>query len=119
MAQANWTPGDWKGYFDAVAGKPARETLVCALGKFEEEEFSRRGAEHAEEEGGGEERLAVDEGAKKPDGVTRTYHTRAQVEAMLAAFEVEMLDEQEKEGKNAYGVPKYWHAFHVVARKKA
>lgn len=28
---------DWAGYFDAVAGKPARETLLLALGRFAEE----------------------------------------------------------------------------------
>jgi SAM-dependent methyltransferase len=59
-----------------------------------------------------------DEWAKKPDGVTRTYHTRDQVEAMLAPFTIEMLDEVEKPGKNAFGEPKYWHVFHVVARKR-
>lgn len=56
--------------------------------------------------------------AKRDDGVARTYHTRAEVEAMLAAFEVEMLDEVERMGKTAMGEPKYWHVFHVVAKKK-
>jgi hypothetical protein len=37
---------------------------------------------------------------------------------MLAALEVEMLDEVERDGKNAFGEPKYWHVFHVVARKR-
>jgi tellurite methyltransferase len=59
-----------------------------------------------------------DEWASKPDGVTRTYHTREQVEAMLGPFEIEMLDEIERPGKTALGEPKYWHVFHVVARKR-
>lgn len=59
-----------------------------------------------------------DEWASKPDGVTRTYHTREQVEAMLAPFDLELLDEVEKPGKNAFGEPKYWHVFHVVAKKR-
>jgi SAM-dependent methyltransferase len=56
--------------------------------------------------------------ARRPDAVTRTYHTRPQVEAMLGAFDVEMLDEVERPGKTAFGEPKDWHVFHVVARKK-
>jgi trans-aconitate methyltransferase len=59
-----------------------------------------------------------DEWATKPDGVTRTYHSREQVEAMLAPFEVELLDEVQRPGKNALGQPKYWHVFHIVARKR-
>lgn len=59
-----------------------------------------------------------DSWAKEPDGVTRTYHTRAQVESMLTGFEAELLDEVQRPGKNALGEPKYWHVFHVVARKR-
>ena len=59
-----------------------------------------------------------DEWATRPDGVTRTYHTREQVEAMLGPFTIEMLDEVERPGKTALGEPKYWHVFHVVARKR-
>jgi Methyltransferase domain len=32
---------DWPGYFAAVLGKPARETLLVALELFEKEEFSK------------------------------------------------------------------------------
>jgi tellurite methyltransferase len=56
--------------------------------------------------------------AKRPDGVTRTYHTRAEVEAMLAPFDLDMLDEVERPGKTAMGEPKYWHVFHIVAKKR-
>lgn len=60
-----------------------------------------------------------DEWATKPgDGVTRTYHSRQEVEAMLAGFEPEFLDEVERPGKTAAGEPKYWHIFHIVARKR-
>lgn len=59
-----------------------------------------------------------DEWARKPDGKTRTYHSRAEVESMLRGFEAEHLDEVERPGKNAFGDEKYWHVFHVVARKK-
>jgi tellurite methyltransferase len=207
------TPGmpgaeDWAAYFDAVAGLPARETLVCALERFEAGsyfaidlgcgdgrdtvELLRRGwrvlAIDSSAEGLArltrataspqlgaasratlETRLARfettplppadlvnasfsiphcspaefpamwerivrairpggrfagqlfgvrDEWATKPDGVIRTYHTREQVQAMLGPFEVEMLDEVERPGKNAFGEPKYWHVFHIVARKR-
>src|SRR5262249_23935740 len=201
-----WKPGDWKSYFDAVAGLPARETLVFALGQFEKEgaeaplavdlgcgdgrdavvmlergwsvvavDSGAEGIARLERRVSGEargrlrtivaryedaqwprcdlvnasfsiphcspahfpglwERIARsirpggrfagqlfgvnDSWAKRPDGVTRPYHTRGEVEAMLAAFEVEMLSEVEQDGKTAFGEPKYWHVFHVVARKK-
>ncbi len=199
---------DWPAYFDAVAGLPARETLLAALDRFDREappaagrlavdlgcgsgrdtfEILRRGWRVLAVDGhpAGIERLRVglppeaaarletlvarfqdapippcdlvnasfsiphcapadfppmwsriaaairpggrfagqffgvnDDWSRRADGVTRTYHTRAQVEAMLGAFEVEMLDEVERPGKTAFGEPKYWHVFHVVARKK-
>ena len=46
-----------------------------------------------------------------------TFHSRAQVEELLAGLEVELLDELEQDGQTAVGEPKYWHLFHVVARK--
>ena len=45
-----------------------------------------------------------------------TFHTRAEVEALLAGFEVERLDEMEENGATATGKPKHWHLFHVVVR---
>lgn len=60
-----------------------------------------------------------DEWATKPDGITRTYHTREQVESLLTPFEIEMLDEVERPGKTALGEAKYWHVFHIVARKRS
>jgi SAM-dependent methyltransferase len=59
-----------------------------------------------------------DEWATGPDGITRTYHSREQVAAMLEPFETEFLDEVERPGKTALGEPKYWHVFHIVARKR-
>ncbi len=57
--------------------------------------------------------------AAEPDGLTRTYHTRAQVESMLQGGGLipEHLDEVERPGKTALGDDKYWHVFHIVARK--
>lgn len=46
-----------------------------------------------------------------------TFHTREGVQKLLAGFETEHLEEVEKEGKLISGQPKYWHVFHVVARK--
>ena len=45
-------------------------------------------------------------------------HTRAEVEALLEAFEVERLQEFEGESTTAIGKLKQWHLFHVVARKR-
>ena len=44
--------------------------------------------------------------------------TRAEVEALLEPFEVELLDEFDGEGPTAIGKTKHWHVFHVVARKR-
>jgi SAM-dependent methyltransferase len=46
-----------------------------------------------------------------------TCHSAAQVQQLLAAFEVEYLEEEERQGKTAVGEPKYWHLFSIVARK--
>ncbi|NJO79774.1 MAG: class I SAM-dependent methyltransferase [Cyanobacteria bacterium RM1_2_2] len=48
----------------------------------------------------------------------RTHHTRQQVESLLQPFEVEWLEEEEHPGVTAIGEEKYWHIFHIVARKK-
>jgi hypothetical protein len=45
----------------------------------------------------------------------RTW-TRVEVESLLAPFEVEMLDEHDRDGW-VFTKPKHWHVFHVVARK--
>ena len=44
-------------------------------------------------------------------------HTREQVEQLLTDFEIELLEEEEHPGKTALEVEKYWHLFHIVARK--
>jgi SAM-dependent methyltransferase len=47
----------------------------------------------------------------------RSHHTREQVEVLLQPFIVEWLEEEEHFGKTAIGEEKYWHIFHIVARK--
>ena len=46
-----------------------------------------------------------------------SHHTRQQIDQLLTAFEVEFLDEEEHPGKTALGEEKYWHLYHIVARK--
>ncbi|MBP5974883.1 class I SAM-dependent methyltransferase [Brasilonema sp. CT11] len=46
------------------------------------------------------------------------HHTTQQVEMLLQLFEIEMLQEEDHPGKTAIGEEKYWHIFHIVARKK-
>jgi SAM-dependent methyltransferase len=46
-----------------------------------------------------------------------TFHSRAEVDALLARFEVELLDEVEEDGQTAVGDEKHWHLFHVVVRR--
>lgn len=48
------------------------------------------------------------------DGMT--FHTRAEVEALLADFAVERLDEEEDDSVTPRGEAKHWHVFHIVAR---
>jgi tellurite methyltransferase len=47
----------------------------------------------------------------------RTHHTRQEVETLLRPFVVEYFAEEEHLGKTAKGEEKYWHLFHIVARK--
>jgi tellurite methyltransferase len=194
---------DWSGYFQAVLGKPPRDTLVRALDLFDQEpragryavdlgcgegrdtlELLRRGwrvlATDAHPEafahltprvqGEARERLQIvampferlhippadlvnasyclpfcDGGefaglwarivaAIRPGGrfagqffgdrdewirCGHTLHlTRAQVEESLRGFEIEWLEEEEKDDVMATGGMKHWHVFHVVARKR-
>jgi SAM-dependent methyltransferase len=46
-----------------------------------------------------------------------TFHTRAEVEALFADFELEGLREEDEDGEAVSG-PKHWHVFHVIARKR-
>ncbi len=46
-----------------------------------------------------------------------TFHSAGQVASLLAdGFEIEILDEMEKDGE-AFSGPKHWHVFNIVARK--
>jgi tellurite methyltransferase len=48
----------------------------------------------------------------------RTHDTRDQVELLLSAFDIELLNEREYDGQTALGTPKHWHLFEVAARKR-
>jgi SAM-dependent methyltransferase len=48
----------------------------------------------------------------------RAHQTRAEVEALLAPFDVESFREDEEDKADALGYAKHWHAFHVVAKKR-
>jgi SAM-dependent methyltransferase len=56
-----------------------------------------------------------DDWADTPD---MTFHTREEVDTLLAGFEIEKLHEQDEDGEAVSG-PKHWHVFHVIARKRA
>jgi SAM-dependent methyltransferase len=47
-----------------------------------------------------------------------THHRRVKVESLLEPFSVEWLAEEEHPGQTALGEDKYWHLFHIVARKR-
>ncbi len=44
-------------------------------------------------------------------------HTRAELDELLAPFEVERLDVFDDEGTTVVGTRKHWHIYHVVARR--
>ena len=46
------------------------------------------------------------------------FHTRPQIEQLLAPFEIELLDEEDHPGKTALGEEKHWHLYNIVARKR-
>ncbi|MFH7241992.1 MAG: class I SAM-dependent methyltransferase [Spirulina sp.] len=47
-----------------------------------------------------------------------THHRRDQVNALLAPFTVEWLEEENHPGQTALGEAKHWHLFNIVARKR-
>lgn len=49
----------------------------------------------------------------------KSHVTRAQLLELLGAYDVEYLDEVEKDGSDAMGGVKHHHVFHVVARKRS
>jgi tellurite methyltransferase len=51
-----------------------------------------------------------------PEG---TFHSRTQVELLLAGWEIVQLNEMEWDGTPAVGEPKHWHVFEIVARGSA
>ena len=44
--------------------------------------------------------------------------TRAELNALLDGYDVEFLEEIDRDGETAPGRPKHWHIFHLVARKR-
>lgn len=54
---------------------------------------------------------------------TRTFHSKEEIEQLFSGFQMEMLEEEEFDGRcygeNGEPVPKHWHIFYVVARKEA
>ena len=56
-----------------------------------------------------------DSWASLPD---RSHQSRAEAERLLSPFDLEMFNEEEREGNDAGGFTKHWHVFHIVARKK-
>jgi len=50
------------------------------------------------------------------DNKDMTFHTEAQVRAMIGKLETEYFHEQDEDGQAASG-PKHWHVFTVIARK--
>lgn len=58
-----------------------------------------------------------DSWARRGDGLT--IHTRGDVDARFAGWELLLIDEEETDSITPRGEAKHWHVFHVVARKPA
>jgi tellurite methyltransferase len=193
---------DWPGYFEAVLGKGARETLLTALDSFEREEFTTgfavdvaagEGRDTLELLGRGWRVVATDShpdafsllwprvpetlkpnlttvdvtfsemqiltcdlvnasfaipfcepqhfpglwnrivAAIRPGGrfagqffgkrdswaslPDRMHHSRDEVLSLLEGFDIEMIQEEERDDPPDLLKPKHWQIFHVVARK--
>ena len=50
------------------------------------------------------------------DEADMTFHTEAQVRALLEDFDIESFQEMDEDGQSASG-PKHWHVFTIIARK--
>lgn len=48
----------------------------------------------------------------------RTHHSREEVLELLKGFDIELLDEEEKDDPQEVRKPKHWQIFHVVAKKR-
>lgn len=48
----------------------------------------------------------------------RSHHARSQLDRLFAGFVFDRLQEEERDDNDALGVPKHWHLFHIVARKR-
>ena len=46
-----------------------------------------------------------------------TFHDASEIDALLAGFEVEYLEEEEEDSVTPRGTRKHWHIFHIVAKK--
>ncbi|MGB5631826.1 MAG: class I SAM-dependent methyltransferase [Waterburya sp.] len=44
--------------------------------------------------------------------------TRSQIETLLQPYGIELFEEEEHPGKTPLGEDRYWHIFHIVARKR-
>jgi SAM-dependent methyltransferase len=50
---------------------------------------------------------------------TNSHFSRAEVDALLQDYDVEMLREEETDSRTPRGTPKHWHIYHIVARRPA
>lgn len=48
----------------------------------------------------------------------RTHHSRDEVLKLLEGFDIEMMNEEERDDLPEVRNPKHWHMFHVVAKKR-
>lgn len=58
-----------------------------------------------------------DEWASDPEHPSQVFVSRAELDQLLAEFEVIRLDEEEDRRATALGGEKDWHIFHVILRK--
>jgi trans-aconitate methyltransferase len=91
----------WKTYYDAVANRPPRKTLLTALTALKKPGFA----------------IDLGCGNGRDNGELINCFTRSQVENLLQFYAIELLEEEEHQGFTPLGEDRYWHIFHIVARK--
>jgi len=60
-----------------------------------------------------------DEWAGRDDAPANTFHSREEVDRLLADWTVLHLDEVDRPGRTAVGTEKHWHVFHLILEKPA
>ena len=63
--------------------------------------------------------FGVNDDWNKSTTTKTTFHTKQQAQDLFSDMELLKFIEKDYNGTLAYGTPKHWHTFHILARKRA